>query len=233
MSRSESKSNKRKAILQAAREVFYREDFLSANVDEVARIADVAKGSVYRYFPSKAALYVWVLGEDSKDFFSAAERRVARTESRPTAERIRKLWNDYAEHWIRNPDAFRIFWAVDNEDLIGGLPNDLSDRIAENWKRSLEITKRVLDEGVRRGEIEPIDTWLAAQAFWTQATALLDHDNVRGRRKIRDRPFREAYGFAIELLLRGMLVDRSESNLAFGVRDESPPDADVDGQPPA
>ncbi|MEZ4279035.1 MAG: TetR/AcrR family transcriptional regulator [Myxococcota bacterium] len=221
MSRSESKANKRKAILDAARQVFYREDYLSANIDEVARIADVSKGSIYRYFPSKAALYVWVLGQDSKDFFSAAERRVARTDPLPTADRIRKLWNDYAEHWIRNPDAFRIFWALDNEELIGELPSDLSERIAENWKRSLEITKDVLDEGVRRGEIEPIDTWLAAQAFWTQATALLDHDNSRGRRKIRGRPFRETYGFAIELLLRGMLVDRSESKLAIGERGES------------
>ena len=100
--------------------------------------------------------------------------------------------------------------------LIGELPGDLTDRIADNWKRSLEITQRVLDEGVARGEIVPIDTWLAAQAFWTQATALLDHDNVRGRRKIRGRPFRETYGFAIELLLRGMLVEPGESKLPIG-----------------
>jgi len=230
MSQDEKRSRTRKAILDAARQVFYREDYLAASVDEIARIANVSKGSIYTYFPSKAALYVWVLGEDSKVFFGAAERRVAKSETRPTAERIRKLWNDYAEHWIRNPDAFRIFWAVDNEALIGELPGDLSDRIAENWKRSLEITQRVLDEGVRRGEIEPIDTWLAAQAFWTQATALLDHDNVRGRRKIRGRSFREAYGFAIELILRGMLVDREESKLPIGAGG-APAEDEIDSSP--
>ncbi len=213
MSTTERKSKTRQDILDAAREIFYREDYIGANVDEIAASAKISKGAVYRYFANKAALYVSVLGEDSQHFFAGADRRVAKTKDLHTADRIRKLWSDYVEHWIQNPDAFRIFWAIDNEAVIGELPKELTDRIAQNWKRSLEITQAVLDEGIRRGELIPIDTWQAAQAFWTLATALIDHDNIRGRRQIRGGAFREVYDFSIELLLRGMLADPSQSTL--------------------
>ena len=207
------KQKTRQDILDAAREVFYREDYVGTNVDEIAATARISKGAVYRYFANKAALYVSVLGQDSRDFFSAAEGNVAATKDLPTADRIRKIWSNYANHWIRNPDAFRIFWAFDNEAVIGELPKELTEKIAENWRRSLEITKVVLDEGVERGELIPIDTWAGAHAYWTLATSLIEHDNVRGRRKIRDRDFREVYDFSIELLLRGMLADPSQSTL--------------------
>jgi AcrR family transcriptional regulator len=210
----EKKQKTRQDILDAAREVFYREDYVGTNVDEIAATARISKGAVYRYFANKAALYVSVLGQDSKNFFSDAERGITATEELHTADRIRNLWSNYCKHWIRNPDAFRIFWAFDNEAVIGELPKELTEKIAENWKRSLELTKRVLDEGIRRGELIPIDTWAGAQAYWTLATSLIEQDNVRGRRKIRDRDFLEVYDVSIELLLRGMLVDPSQSKLS-------------------
>ena len=214
MTISERQAKTRKDILEAAREVFFREDYIGTNVDEIASVAGISKGAVYRYFVNKAALYVTVLGEDSRNFFEVAENRVAESKHDPTADRIRSLWAGYADHWIQNPDAFRIFWAIDNEELIGDLPPELTDKIAQNWKRSLKITQDVLDEGIRRGDLIPIDTWEGAQAFWTLATALIEHDNIRGRRKIRERTFREVYDFSIELLLRGMLADPDQSLLA-------------------
>ncbi|MBJ22134.1 MAG: TetR/AcrR family transcriptional regulator [bacterium] len=213
MNNSERKSKTRRDILEAAREIFYREDYMGANVDEIAAAAKISKGAVYRYFTNKATLYVTVLGEDSRDFFAGVERRAAETKDLHTADRIRTFWSDYVEHWLNNPDAFRIFWAIDNEAIIGELPADLTERIAQSWKKSLEITQAVLEEGIRRGELIPIDTWHVTQAFWTLAAALIDQDNIRGRRKIRGGPFREVFDFSIELLLRGVLSDPADSRL--------------------
>lgn len=47
------KQNKRKAILDAAMNVFSRDGFHEAHVDDIADCADVSKGTVYRYFSSK------------------------------------------------------------------------------------------------------------------------------------------------------------------------------------
>ena len=59
-SRAEKKAKSRRRILDAARDVFFRDGFMTANLDEVAERAGVAKGTLYRYFESKADLYVAV-----------------------------------------------------------------------------------------------------------------------------------------------------------------------------
>ena len=41
---------------------------MAANLDDVAQIAGVAKGTLYRYFESKADLYVAVLSHNGRVF---------------------------------------------------------------------------------------------------------------------------------------------------------------------
>ena len=62
--RQQKKAESRRRILESAREIFFRDGFMAANLDEVAEKAGVAKGTLYRYFESKAELYVAVLAED-------------------------------------------------------------------------------------------------------------------------------------------------------------------------
>ena len=61
ISRAEKKAQARRRILDAARAVFFQDGFVATNLDKVADQAGVAKGTLYRYFESKADLYVAVL----------------------------------------------------------------------------------------------------------------------------------------------------------------------------
>ncbi|MBK7863857.1 MAG: TetR/AcrR family transcriptional regulator [Archangiaceae bacterium] len=51
----------REAVLSAAARVFCAKGFDAATMPEIARAAGTATGNLYRYFPSKAALYEAVL----------------------------------------------------------------------------------------------------------------------------------------------------------------------------
>ena len=55
-------ARKRRAILAAATEVFLREGFLGASMDEVAALAEVSKQTVYKQFSSKEALFIAIVG---------------------------------------------------------------------------------------------------------------------------------------------------------------------------
>lgn len=68
VSRAERKAQSRRRILESARDVFFRDGFMAANLDEVAERAGVAKGTLYRYFESKADLYVAVLADNGNKF---------------------------------------------------------------------------------------------------------------------------------------------------------------------
>ena len=66
--RAQKRAQQRRRILDSARAVFFRDGFVEANLDEVAHGAGVAKGTLYRYFDSKAELYVAVLAHNGEIF---------------------------------------------------------------------------------------------------------------------------------------------------------------------
>jgi len=55
------KGRKYDQVLAGAREVFLREGFEGASVDQIARDAGVSKATLYSYFPDKQALFMAVL----------------------------------------------------------------------------------------------------------------------------------------------------------------------------
>ncbi len=55
-------AQKRRAILRAATEIFLRDGYLGASMDEIAAISEVSKQTVYKHFVSKEALFVEIVG---------------------------------------------------------------------------------------------------------------------------------------------------------------------------
>src|SRR5712671_762371 len=79
---------KRERILGAALKLFAHEPYQAVTMDRVAKAANVAKGTLYLYFPSKDALYLGILsdGLDSayRAYQASADPRL------PLVERLRR-----------------------------------------------------------------------------------------------------------------------------------------------
>jgi AcrR family transcriptional regulator len=212
MSRDEKKAESRRRILEAARDVFFRDGFMRANLDEIAEKAGVAKGTLYRYFESKADLYVAVLTNNQRLFLELMVAASLRGET--AVARIRSIAKFYFDHWLDHPDYFQIFWAIDNESVIGDLPRDAVGEIASFWNECLGVLHEALRFGVERGEFVECDTWEIANIIWSIANGLIESDNTRARRQIRRRPLEPLYVHAVDTVLRGILVDRDQVELA-------------------
>jgi AcrR family transcriptional regulator len=208
-SRAEKKAKSRRRILDAARDVFFRDGFMAANLDEVAERAGVAKGTLYRYFESKADLYVAVLSENGKVFTDRLGEAAVGSQS--ALERLRRMSAFYLEHWTRHRDYFQIFWAIDNEAVIGDLPIPVIDEVRRLWEESLRVLHEVLEQGVRRGELPECDTWMVANALWIVANGLIQTDATQVRRELRRGSLEEVYPKVIELFLRGLAVRDADS----------------------
>ncbi|MBW2499202.1 MAG: TetR/AcrR family transcriptional regulator [Deltaproteobacteria bacterium] len=221
MSRDEKKAESRRRILESARDVFFRDGFMRANLDEIAEKAGVAKGTLYRYFESKADLYVAVLARNSESFSDQMEAAAADGDS--AVERLRSIARFYFQHWLDHPDHFQIFWAIDNESVIGELPREVIEQVASVWEFSLEIVNRVLEEGVATGELVEHDTWELAHVLWSISNALIESDNTRARRQIRRRPLVPLYEHAIDVVIRGILSDPSRIEVPLLPEDQRRP----------
>jgi TetR/AcrR family transcriptional repressor of mexJK operon len=60
-------AGKRRAVLEAATEVFLKGGYLGTNMDEIAALSGVSKQTVYKHFSSKEALFVEIVGSMTGD----------------------------------------------------------------------------------------------------------------------------------------------------------------------
>jgi AcrR family transcriptional regulator len=202
MARVSKADESRRRILEAAREVFFEQSFERANLDEVARRAGIAKGTIYRYFDTKAELYVAVLSANADHF--VARMRQTIDPSIPADEQVRRTGNFYFRHYRQNPEYFRIFWALENQRLIGELPKGLVDQVVELWRRCLEVLAAVIERGVSTGRFRPCDPWETANVLWVVANGIIQTEFDPRRRVLRQAPLAKTFEDAVEILLRGL-----------------------------
>jgi len=202
ISRAERKAATRKRILNAAREVFFRDGFMDTSLDEVASRADIGKGTLYRHFESKAELYVAVLMEGGDHFES--EMLQALNPTLGALDQIQRIGEFYREFWTAHPNHFGIFWAIDNQDTIGDLPRPLLDQVREMWERPLRHLEAVIRTGVDGGEILPCDPWVMANVIWGIGNSGFAAMLASGRRRLVDCEADQMYRTGLQLVLRGL-----------------------------
>jgi AcrR family transcriptional regulator len=87
----EDKLVRRQAILSAAAAEFVEHPYRLAAVEEVARRAGLAKGTVYLYFASKEEIYLAVHDRNSHRFFDALEELLASERPRLGLKRFARI----------------------------------------------------------------------------------------------------------------------------------------------
>lgn len=103
--RAEREREKKASLLAAAEEVFTSKGYTDATLDEIIKLADTGKGTVYRYFGNKENLfYQLVLGKHQalmEDLWALARR-----ESCGVPERMRLL----SRRWLRFLTENKVLW---------------------------------------------------------------------------------------------------------------------------
>lgn len=204
--RAKKKAAVRRRILESAKEVFFRDGFMDANLDEVAERADVAKGTLYRYFENKAQLYVAVLSHKGKVFEEKLKGALD-----PDAPPDEALWDAsrfYLQHYVTNREYFQIFWAIENQSVIGELPPQVVEEVTRMWELSLGTLAGIIDRGVKEGVFEPCDPWETANILWTLANAVIRTESSPAHRGLRLRSLESFFQDAIGLMIHGMTAKR-------------------------
>lgn len=139
-------------ILDAALEEFALRGFAATRVEDIARRADITKGLVYSYFPSKEDLFLAVLKEMKGPVFD----KVIKAGLAPTGSAVtllEALFGFFAEQVVHNRrgrEATRLMFAE------GGRFPDVVDRWhADVLAPALESFRMIIQYGVERGEFRP------------------------------------------------------------------------------
>jgi AcrR family transcriptional regulator len=150
-------------VVEAARRIFARVGYPAANVEEIAREAGMAKGTVYLYFKSKEEVFLAVLASDLESLVGTTiDSMSAATTFESQLTIFLNLRVDYLKN---NRDALSIYLAEFGSR--GYRSTVISDTIDRLLLRQVEFIRQCLDKAVARGEIRLI-------ASETTAFAILD-----------------------------------------------------------
>lgn len=97
---------KDKRILQAAEQVFSRHGYEKATLDEIISLADVGKGTVYKYFGNKEQLFYKLVADKNAPFVKRLQEAVAGDYS--FEEKLKRYFREMIQFYIANSTLWQI-----------------------------------------------------------------------------------------------------------------------------
>ena len=170
--------SKEQRILKAAEQVFSRKGYTDATLDEIIKIADTGKGTVYKYFGNKDFL-VYTLIQCKNDAF-LEKRKVSCAGNLPFMERLhgfllellkfiiknKMLWRVLIVQAIAAPSGWCFVWNDKKHDLDidvqwGNKPSSEEIAIKKKYtmilRSEIAVLVDVLEEGIKNDLVKPIE----------------------------------------------------------------------------
>jgi TetR/AcrR family transcriptional regulator len=198
--------DKRRAVVDAALEEFAGRGYEGASLNTVVRRAGISKGSLFTYFPSKAALFDALVQLAAGDIRENLRALRDRSRQEPFEQRLEALVRTGLDFLERRPGLARIWFRV----LPAGHVPLGRRQVWELRRRSREFLEELIAEGQERGELRR-DLPAARLAFQLNLhlEALLSAWQARGEAAgeglADDGPAREDWvADFLALALRGM-----------------------------
>jgi AcrR family transcriptional regulator len=97
----------RDAILQAAALILQREEFSAFNTNRVSEVAGISIGSLYQYYPNKAALLTALTIEQHAQLLEKIEKAIDQAHNLSMEKAVDKLLRTVLTHQFENPALAR------------------------------------------------------------------------------------------------------------------------------
>jgi len=168
--RQREAAQRRASILDAAKEVFWTGGYGGATIPQIAEKAELAPGTLYLYFPSKAALYAELLAE-GYDILLERLQTAAATDG-PDHQRGQAMIDAFLGFARDCPEYFDIiFFILQREGgAEGNLEPDRLARLRQAESACKAVASTVLGElhyaGPARGKA-------SVEAFWSMLAGVV------------------------------------------------------------
>lgn len=167
---SDEKRQKKQRILDAAKEVFFDHGYSAVTVGMITRKAGVSTGTFYLYYKTKIEIYK-DLQNEGLDILTDMIGAVIKDNSYPPLEKLREIAFAYVRFSREYREYFDIIAVLSATPAeLKETDSDISRLIDGKTHRLLSDIEAILREGVKKGDVVPLDTWHATSALW----ALMD-----------------------------------------------------------
>lgn len=178
--RDREKQARRQTILASAKEIFFEKGLVHATMDEIAEKAELSKGTLYLYFPSKEDLYISLAVEGIEILLERFEEVASR--DLPPDVLLLEIGEAYYRFYEDYQDYFKILFFLEHRDTHMKISPELIIEANMKGAKCLEITaaaiQRGMDQGVFRKDLVPMQI---ATILWTTSNGIIQFlHNHRG-----------------------------------------------------
>jgi len=196
------KHARRQLILDSAADIFHEKGFAGATMEDIAARAQIAVGTIYLYYKSKADIYFSLTKSALADLSNRLKRIAGNKQNDPDVK-IRKLMSAVEAFYVQDRDAYELISHKTASDLIQLFPEDNLETIRQIMRSNLKQMEIVIEEGIQKGIYKKINPYAGAVVFWSSFMGTIDFQEnrmVQGKKDYR----KATLELFTELMLAGL-----------------------------
>jgi len=152
----------RHRIMDAGIRLFAEKGFFTVRVEDIARCARVAKGTVYLYFKDKPSLYVGILDHQFQDGIAKLKR--IHDQEKPATEKLANVARDWLGVMARFRSGYHMS-VFDNASLANTVLRKFHQQALLRMHEIYQLLADIIRQGIKHGELRPVDPIIAAHCF--------------------------------------------------------------------
>ena len=160
-------AKRNRQILTASMKIFSRYGYQNTDVEKIAHLAGLGKGTVYRYFESKENLFLSTLEWGLNSLKNEIVDAINKVDDYP--EKVRTALAVYLSFFEKNRDFYRLLI----QERIWAEVKSAGWRWKEKHLSHIDHLEKILAEGMKKGYFKKVNPSSCAFALWGLTNALL------------------------------------------------------------
>ena len=157
--REREKQARADLIINSARELFDKNGFDNVSMADVAKKAEVAKGTVYIYFQSKQEILYSIL-EPLLLRGCVALKKITESEDEAADVVLKKIFDFLYDYALEEPDCHHLLDRYDEQEAKRLLKPEKLDRLKDIMRNNLLSVSKVVERGIKQGIFRDVNPWM-------------------------------------------------------------------------
>ncbi len=203
---TEKRKLTQKAIQKAAQQVFFEKGYVNSTISEIAKLAGVAKGSIYLHFQTKDDLYLSLMLpmlQEIRKSLTELKDTLSQTKQLSGKDFIAGFYNHYRRIYSFDPDGIRIIQAFQLGDLISAMSKEKQEELTAVARENFQLSRSVFAMAIQRKAIRQFNTMELVDIFWSTFIGIIQLEESKLRLTGKNH-FEETLRSAFTLLANGL-----------------------------
>jgi AcrR family transcriptional regulator len=174
--RAAEKALRIKGIQDAAKKVFIKKGFFNSTIEEIAKEAQLSKGTIYLYFKSKDELYVSLMVPiitKLNTLLLNLENQIQKDDFDFDKKIFFHILDIYRGLLVFDPEGLRIFQVFQLENLYPEMSKSVQRRLRSLGKANYETSRNIIRKAMELGLLRNSDVVKLTDVLWAMFLGII------------------------------------------------------------